>query len=183
MPRDARFWRNVTVIAVAHIAIVVALVRWSRETRKPSLQSIVWMNGGDMEVASPGAPTKAERAIGSTPPPAADTSRPWSEEQDEPAVPTSSKSDIQLPTATPSPAPAATPPLKPSVIPVADVSPKPTARPTPKATREKPVVAKATPKPSPKKRATPADDEKKNDENSKEAAKIAPARRERGCRR
>ena len=34
MPRDARFWRNVTIIAVAHIAIIVTLVRWNREARK-----------------------------------------------------------------------------------------------------------------------------------------------------
>ena len=176
MPRDARFWRNVTIIAVAHIAIVVTLVRWNRETRKPSLQSIVWMNGGDTEVASPGTPAKAERAIGTTPPPAADTPRSKSEERGEPPVPTSSRSAIQLPTATPSPAPAATPPPKPSMTPGANASSKPTARPTPKATREKPVVAKATPKPSPKKKATPAEHEKKNDENSKEAARIAPAR-------
>ena len=32
MPRDARFWRNVTIIAVAHIAVVIALVRWNYAT-------------------------------------------------------------------------------------------------------------------------------------------------------
>jgi TonB family protein len=174
MPRDARFWRNVTIIAVAHIAFVVALVRWNRETRKPNLQSIVWMNGGDTEVASHSTPAKAERAIEKTPRPATLRSKP--EEQDEPPAPTPARSDIQLPTATPSPAPAATPPPKMSMTPVAKASPKPTARPTPKAPREKPVVAKVTPKPSPKKKATPAENEKKNDENSKEAVKIAPAR-------
>jgi TonB family protein len=61
------------------------------------------------------------------------------------------------------------------MTPAAKAPPKPTARPTPKAPREKPVVAKATPRPSPKKKATPTEHEKKNDENSKEAAKIAPA--------
>jgi len=175
MPRDARFWRNVTIIAVAHIAIIVALVRWNRETRKPNLQSIVWMSGGDMEVASPGTPAKAEKAIGPTHPPAADTLRSKPEEQDEPPAPTTARSDLQLPTATPLPTPVRTPLPQPSMTPVPKASPKPTAKPTPKATPKKPVGAKVTPKPSPKKKATPAEHEKENDENSKEAAKITPA--------
>ena len=50
MPRDARFWRNVAMIAVAHIAIIVTLVRWNREIRRPNLQSIVWMSDGGSEV-------------------------------------------------------------------------------------------------------------------------------------
>ena len=44
MPRDARFWRNVTIIAVAHIAVVIALVRWNYEKGRPRLQSIVWLS-------------------------------------------------------------------------------------------------------------------------------------------
>ena len=170
MPRDARFWRNVTIITVAHIAIIIALVRWNRETRKPNLQSIVWMSGGGTEVAAHSTPAKTETAIETTPPPEADTPRSKPEEQDEPPVPTSARSDIQLPTATPSPTPVTTPPPKPSMTPVSKASPKPTAKPTPKATPKKPVVVK----PSPKKKAAPAEQEKKNDENRKETAKIAP---------
>ena len=75
MPRDARFWRNVAIIAVAHIAIIVTLVRWNRGTRKANLQSIVWMNGGGTEVAAHGTPAQAEPAIEKTPPPEADTLR------------------------------------------------------------------------------------------------------------
>jgi TonB family protein len=175
MPRDARFWRNVTIIAVAHVAIIVALVRWNRETRKPNLQSIVWMSGGGTEVAAHSTPAQTESAIEATPPLETDTPRSKPEEQDEPPVPTSARSDIQLPTAMPSPAPVTTPPPKPSMTPVPKASPKPTAKPTPKATPKKTVVAKVTPKPSPKKKATPAEQEKKNDENRKEAAKIALA--------
>jgi TonB family protein len=175
MPRDARFWRNVTMIAVAHVAIVVALVRWNRETRKPNLQSIVWMSGGGTGVSAPSTPTQTETAIETTPPPEADTPRSKPEEQDEPPVPTSARSDIQLPTATPSPTPVMTPPPKPSMTPVPKASPKPTAKPTPNATPKKTVVAKVTPKPSPRKKATLAEQEKKSGENRKEAAKIAPA--------
>ncbi|HEX7516002.1 MAG TPA: TonB family protein [Chthoniobacterales bacterium] len=171
MPRDARFWRNVTIIAVAHIAIIIALIRWNRETRKPNLQSIVWMNGGGTEVAARTTPAQTETAIEKTPPPEADTPRSKPEEQDEPPVPTPARSDIQLRTATPSPTPVTKPPPKPSMTPVSKASPKP----TPKATPKKTVVVKATPKPSPRKKATPVEQEKKNDENRKEAAKIAPA--------
>lgn len=170
MPRDARFWRNVTIIAVAHIAIIVALVRWNRETRKPNPQSIVWMNGGGTEVAVHGTPAQTEAAIGKTPLPEAATPRSRPEEQDEPPVPTLARSDIQLPTVSPSLTPVATPLPKPSVPPVLKASPKP----TPKATPKKTTVAKATPKPSPKTKTTPAEQEKKNDESRKEAAKIAP---------
>jgi len=48
-----------------------------------------------------------------------------------------------------------------------------TAKPAPKATREKPIVAKVAPKPSPKRKATFAEQQRKNDENRSEAAKIA----------
>ena len=167
MPRDARFWRNVTIIAVAHIAIIITLVLWNRETGKPNLQSVVWMSGGGTEVAAQSTSASPEAAIEKTPPPEADTPRPKPEEQDEPPDPTSARSDIHLPTVTPSPP-------KPSMTPVPKDSPKPTAKPTPKATPKKTVVAKATPKPSPKKKATPAEQEKKNDENEKEATKNAP---------
>ena len=44
MPRDARFWRNVTIIAVAHIAVVIVLVRWNYEKGKQRLESIVWLS-------------------------------------------------------------------------------------------------------------------------------------------
>jgi TonB family protein len=170
MPRDARFWRNVTIITVAHIAIIIALVRWNRETRRPNLQSIVWMSGSGTTVAAHGTPAQTETAIEKTPPPEADTPRSKQGEQDEPPVPASARSDIQLPTATPSPTPATTPPPKPSMTPVPKASPKPTAKATPRKT----VVAKVTPTPSPKKKATSAEQEKKSDENKKEVAKIAP---------
>jgi TonB family protein len=169
MPRDARFWRNVTIIAVAHIAIIVTLVRWNREVRRPNLQSIVWMNGGGTEIAAQSAPAETETTIKNTPLPETRRSKP--EEQDEPPPPPPARSDLQLPTATPSPAPVMTPPPKQSITPL----PKPSPRPTPKATRKKPVVAGITSKLSPKKKAASAEQERKSDENRREAAKIAPA--------
>src|ERR1700730_13917634 len=175
MPRDARFWSNVTIIAVAHIAIIISLVRWNRETRRPDLQSIVWMSGGVPEVAAHDALAQTETAMETTLPPKTDKPLSKPEEQDEPPVSTSARSDIQLPTATPSPIPVFTPLPKPSTTPVAKASPKPTARPPPKGIPKKTAVVKVTPKPSPKQKATPAEQEKKNDEDRKEGAKAAPA--------
>jgi hypothetical protein len=43
MPKNVRFWRNLTLIGLAHVALIGGLVRWSRET-KTNPQSIVWMN-------------------------------------------------------------------------------------------------------------------------------------------
>jgi TonB family protein len=168
MPRDARFWRNVTIIAAAHIAIIIALVRLNLEARKTNLQSIVWMNGGGTEIDARGMPAQTETAIEAAPPP-----RFKPEEQDEPPLPTSVRSDIQLPAATPRPTPVTTSPPKAGATPVPKVTPRPTAKPTPQATRKKTVVAKATPKPSPRKKATPVEQEKESDDDRKKAVKIA----------
>jgi len=170
MPRDARFWRNVTIIAVAHIAIIIALVRWNRETRTASLQSVVWMSG---EVAAISSPSRTETAIEATPPPEVSPSVP----DEQPSLQTSARSDIQLPTPISSPTPVATLSPKRTVTPtlVPKASVKPTAKPTPKPTPKKTAEAKATPKPSPKKSATPAEQKKPNDEARKESVKVAPA--------
>jgi TonB family protein len=169
MPRDARFWRNVTIIAVAHIAIVIGLVRWNRETAKASLQSIVWMTG---EVAAIGSPARTETPTDAAPPP--EVAPSIRDQQEEPSLQTSAKSDIQLSTPTPSPSPKRI--VSPTPVPKASV--RPTARPTAKPTAKKSAEAKATPKPSPKKRATPVEQKKTTDEARKESVKIAPANAE-----
>ncbi len=164
MPRDARFWRNVTIIAFAHIAIIIALLRWNPETRKASLQSIVWMSG---EVAAANPPSRTEAAIEATPPPKVS---PFArDEQDELPLETPARSDIQLPTSTPSPSPVAPPSLKRTAT--STPVPKTSDKPTPKKT----ATAKATPKPSPKKSATPPEQKNTNDDAGKESVKVAPA--------
>jgi TonB family protein len=171
MPRDARFWRNVSLIAIAHIAVVIALVRSNGEAPRPNLQSIVWMNP---EIAAIQAPTRKEKPAEATPPAETDDSGSNKEEQDQLPAPTSVKSDIQLPVATPTPTPTpvATPPRKQTATPVPRTSPKATPKPKPKATPKKP-VARATPKPSPKTSATPSPLEKKSDDVKKEP--VTPA--------
>ena len=47
MSRDTRFWRNVALIALAHLAVVLALARASRDPQKPNVPDIVWMNTRD----------------------------------------------------------------------------------------------------------------------------------------
>lgn len=174
MPRDARFWRNVTLIAVTHIAIVAWLVRWNHETRKQDSQSIVWMSGAGLEAESKNPSPQMERPI-ETPPPSADSFHSKPEELDESPDPASAKSDIHLPSVSPTPTPVTTPAPRPSMTPVPKSSPKPTAKPSPKPSRKKITAAKATRKPSPKKSATPSAPAKKEDEGRKESVKVAPA--------
>jgi TonB family protein len=160
MSRDARFWRNVALITVVHFAVLLALARGSRDAGKTNSQTIVWMNS---ETAASSSPKRtAELEISPVPSPTLAPSKP--EEPNEPAVPTLAKSEIQL--SSPTPTPKSTP--KPSVTPTPKSSPKPTAKPTPKASPTKTVVAKATPKPSPKKEK--ADDEKKAAPSKKESS-------------
>ena len=160
MPRDARFWRNVTLIAIAHLAVLLALARGSRDTQNASLPSIVWMNSTVIESAA------------STPAPAAPevaAPAPQPEKHEQPAVPALAKSEIQLP----SPTPIATPKPKATITPtpVPKPSPKPTAKPAPKASPKKTAAATATAKPSPKdEKKDKADGEKKDAPTKKNPA-------------
>src|SRR2546421_9666962 len=88
MPPDARFWRNVAIITVAHLAIVLALARGGREAARPNLETVVWMN-------SEAATVEANNTPAPTP-----TEAEKSEEVQTAAV---EKSEIQLPSPTPTP--------------------------------------------------------------------------------
>ncbi len=79
MSRDASFWRNVALIALAHLAVVLALARASRDPQKPNVPSVVWMNNAAPETAAatplpPAAESEPER----------ETTPPDREKQDEP---------------------------------------------------------------------------------------------------
>src|ERR1700730_10208037 len=152
MPKNFSFWRNVTLIGLAHVALITGLVRSSHET-KTNPQSVVWMNGGAGEGAAapakPASPPKPKSLPAPTPKPEVKDEP----EEDRPVL-TSATSDIQLPPATPKP----TPKISPS--PKVKVTPKPKQRPTPTAT------PKPTPKPTPKMKPTPAE----KDEDKETAA-------------
>src|SRR5437879_8169970 len=179
MPRNLRFWSNVALIATAHSAIIVGLIRWSRESKDANGQSVVWLNGG----AGDGV------VLGKQNPPTAKSPAPRKEsksepvrlreaEQDRPYL-ASAPSEIQLSTPKPSPTltptPARTPKLKPKETPAAspDRTPKPTPKPTPKASPKKMTLVKASPKPTPEKTENEQSD---TEAEKKEIAKAVPAK-------
>ena len=171
MSKDARFWRNVVVIGLAHVLVLVGLVRWSLATnRAPNTQRIVWITGGteDNGAASP----KPARV--STPPPEPSSLRPDETEEEKPLL-AAAKSEIELPTPKPAATPTTTP--KPAVSPTP--KPKTTSKSSPKPTPQKKIVTKASPKPSPKIKPTLAKSDGKKKEadvetEKKKIAKIAP---------
>jgi len=150
---SGRFWGNVVLIALAHVALIAGLIRWSVAARASSNpESIVWLGGaGDLSADK----SEQEESPPANPPPTA-TESSWSEQDeaaDEKPVVTTAQSEIELPSATPKPTATATPP-RPSVTPAlrAKASPKPIPKPTPKKT----LLAKASPKPLAKPKPSPA---------------------------
>ena len=175
MPKD-RFWRNVTLIALAHIALLLGLIRWSVEARSSSnAESIVWISGAeDLAAGEPERSESQQPAMTPIPPPESEPLEKEEAAEETPLV-TAAKSEIELPT--PTPEPTSTP------RPTATPKPKATPRPTPKPTLKKTLVAKVSPKPSPKAKTTPtksAEEAKKTDASAekKKIAKTAPAKTE-----
>src|SRR6266480_4563086 len=161
---SGRFWGNVVLIALAHVALIAGLIRWSVAARASSNpESIVWLGGaGDLsadesekhESPSPEQPPTSTESSGSE----------QGEAADEKPVVTTAKSEIEIPAATPKPTATATP-AKPSVTPAlrAKTSPKPIPKPTPK----KALVAKASPKPATKPKPSPAKANAKSEKKDK----------------
>jgi TonB family protein len=148
MARDARFWRNVAIITVAHLVVVLALARGSREVARPNLETVVWVNSQAAAVAPEPKNTPAPTPV----PSPREVEKP-EESHANPAL----KSEIVLPSPTPTATATPTAPPKPSPTPTPKNSPKPTPKPTPKETPKKSAEPKATPKPSPKKSPEEAD--------------------------
>jgi outer membrane biosynthesis protein TonB len=158
--RDSRFWRNVTLIAFAHVALIAGLIRWSLAARASSNpESIVWLGPGGLAAgeseSEPSSPPKPE---------APKPSNEDEEHEKKPAV-TTAKSEIELPSSTPKPAPASTPKSTATPTP----KPKPTPKPIPKPTPKKALVAKASPKPSPKVKPSSAKANEKSEKHEKSA--------------
>ena len=155
-----RFWGNVVLIALAHVALIAGLIRWSVAARASSNpESIVWLGGaGDL---SADESDKHESPSPKQPPTDSESSR---SEQDEPVeekpVVTTAKSEIEIPTVTPKPTATATP-AKPSATPALR------AKITPKPTPKKTLVAKASPKPATKPKPSPAKANAKSEKKDK----------------
>ena len=184
MPKNLRFWANVGLIAFAHILVIVGLIRWSRESKNASLQSVVWLNGGGgdglvTETKNLPAPLRSPlpRKESKT-----DLLKEREPDEDRPYL-ASAPSDIQLPTPRPSPkpTPTATPARSPKPSPTAKAktTPKPTPKPTstasPARTPKKIVMAKASPKPSPTAKPTPEKKESEQGDSEAEKKEIAKA--------
>jgi outer membrane biosynthesis protein TonB len=159
MSKKPRFWRNVTLIALAHVALIAGLIRWSLAARSaPDAESLVWLSAGDLKPDN----SVASFSKISIPSVKSEPLKPDQEEKEQPPL-TRAKSEIELPKPTPmeTPVPKAT--AKPKA------TPKPTPKPTPKSTPRKTVLAKASkssahPKSSPPKSTgdqTDASNEKK----------------------
>jgi protein TonB len=145
---NLRFWRNLTLIGFAHVALITGLIRWSRQTHPAQPAHVVWLNasGEDAKInprpAPPGSPPRAKTEPTIEPP--AD-SEP---QHDEPLL-TSVRSEIELPVTKPSPRSTSSP--KPTAAPKVKVTPKPrkprptpTSTPKPKLSPKKLVLAKVS---------------------------------------
>jgi len=161
---SGRFWRNVVLIALAHVALIAGLIRWTLAARASSnAESIVWL--GSAEDLAAGEPENepsppATRTVPQVEPkPAKDD-----EAQEEKPVVTTAKSEIELPSATPKPTATARPP-KPTATPTP--KPKVTPKPIPKPTPKKTLVAKASAKPPAKAKPSPAKSSEKSPKNEK----------------
>jgi outer membrane biosynthesis protein TonB len=139
MSKNPRFWRNVTLIAIAHVALIAGLMRWSLAARSaPDAESLVWLSGAESLLAekseSSSSPEKiSARSTESEP------LRPDETEKERSPL-TQAKSEIELPT--PKATPVATP--KAFEAPRPKATPKPTPKATPKPTPKKTLLAKAT---------------------------------------
>jgi outer membrane biosynthesis protein TonB len=172
MSKNPRFWRNVTLIALAHVVLIAGLIRWSLAARRaPDAESLVWLSAGDLEPGRSDNDSVASSSRISISSLESEPVKPNEEEKEQPPL-TQAKSEIELPkpTAVETPAPKAT--AKPKAI------SKATPKPTPKSTPKKTLLAKATkssahPKsspPTPTEGQTEASNEKKKSAKTKSSA-------------
>ena len=157
-----RFWRNVVLIALAHVALIAGLIRWSVAARASSNpESIMWLgNAADLAAGEPEDQASPAEHVNPAPEPL----KRDEPEEEKPAV-TTAKSEIELPSPTPKPTATAAPTPRPAVT--ATPHPKPTPKPVRRPTPKKTLVAKASPKPSPKTKPRLTKDSDKSEETNK----------------
>lgn len=161
MAKDRRFWRNVTLITLAHVALIAGLIRWSVAARaSTNAESIVWLGGAeDLAAGENGEAPSAQRETHPVEP------KPLKDEQaeEEKPVVTPAKSEIEL--STPKPTQTATPTPKPT----ASSTPKPKVTPKaiPKPGPRKILLAKASPKPLAKTKPSSAKSSEKSEKSKK----------------
>ena len=171
MSTTPRFWRNLTLIALAHVALIAGLIRWSVAARNaPDPESLIWLSGTD-DLAAERSEGRAAAPTEISVPSAEPSSEPDEKEKEQPPL-TQAKSEIELPRPTPmeTPVPKAT--AKPRA------TPKPAPKPTPKSTPKKAVLAKATKSSVHLKSNSPksAGDQSDSSNEKKKSAKTASAK-------
>ncbi len=177
MSTGVRFWRNVTLIGLAHVAVIYGLIRWNRESKPANAQSIVWMNGGGGGGDGAATPTATPKPVEVASPSPELTPTPPEESEEDRSVLAAARSDIQLPaptptaTPTPRPKPSSTPLVKGTPKPTPKPVPKPTPKPKPKPSPKKLILARASPKPSPTLKPTPEESVEDNEQAAHEAEK------------
>ena len=162
---SSRFWRNVTLIAFAHVALIVGLICWSVAARaSTNAESIVWLGSAeDLAAGQPEneeAPSAQREAHPIQPKPLKDD-----QAEEEKRLVTAAQSEIELPSPTPKPTPKPTSTPKPSTT----STPKPKATPKiiPKPPPKKILLAKASPKPLPKTKPSSTKLSEKSQKNEK----------------
>jgi protein TonB len=174
-----RFWRNVVLIALAHVALIAGLIRWSLAARTSSEpENIMWLGAaGDVAAGQTENESSPAATFATTPPNEPESSKDDEAEEKKPvatAVP-QSRDEIELPSPTPKPTPkpSATPKPKPKK------TPRSTPQPTPKKNSLKKISANAPPnqKSSSKKISTKFEKTEK-----KALAKTEPERQKGGAK-
>jgi outer membrane biosynthesis protein TonB len=137
MSTTTRFWRNLTLIALAHVALIAGLIRWSVAARiAPDAESLVWLSGAE-DLAAERSEGRAAAPTEFSVPSAEPSSEPDEREKEQPPLP-QARSEIELPRPTPMETAVPKGTAKPRA------TPKPAPKPTPKSTPKKAILAKAT---------------------------------------
>jgi outer membrane biosynthesis protein TonB len=162
---SSRFWRNVALIALAHIALIMGLIRWSVAARaSTNAESIVWLGGAE---ELPAGQSENERAPSAERESRPVEPKPLKDEQaeEEKTAVSTAKSEIELPSPTPKPTPkpTSTPKTSSTATPKPRVTPKASPKPTPK----KILLAKASPKSLQKTKPSPPKSSEKSEKNEK----------------
>jgi outer membrane biosynthesis protein TonB len=124
---SGRFWRNLTLIALAHLALIAGLIRWTVAARTaPDAENLIWLSGPE-DIATGATKREARPEPPASPPLPEPKMLKTDEAEEEKPLVTAAKSEIELPT------------------------PKPTSTPKPAPTSAPKAMAKPTPKPIPRK--------------------------------
>src|SRR6267378_1522559 len=159
MSKNPRFWRNVTLIAVAHVALIAGLIRWSLAARSaPDAESLIWLSAGDLERGRSDNSVASSSKI-SIPSVESEPLKLDEEEKEQPPL-IQAKSEIELPKPTPMETPV------PKALAKPKATPKSLPKPTPKSPPKKTVLAKATKSSAHAKSSPPKSEEEQTDSST-----------------